>query len=241
MTPVTAGTPLIEYPDSDGKPMADNTLQFEWIATIKGNLDLLFANDPDVFVAGDNLIYPVEGSPAICQAPDVYVAFGRKKGYRGSYKVWKEGGLFPQVIFEVLSPSNTTREMEKKRKFYDTHGAEEYYVLDPDRLRMEGYVGGAKGLERIPSPIGWKSPRLGITFAMSDDLELHYPGGSRFMTFVELGQLQKETARQLVEEKRRTGSEKQRAESEKQRAENEKQRAEKFAAKLRELGVDPDA
>ena len=55
MTPLAA-EPLIEYPDSDGKPMADNTLQFEWIVTIKGNLDLLFANDPNVFVAGDNLI-----------------------------------------------------------------------------------------------------------------------------------------------------------------------------------------
>ena len=27
--------PEIEYPDSDGQPMSDNTLQFEWIVTIK--------------------------------------------------------------------------------------------------------------------------------------------------------------------------------------------------------------
>ncbi len=48
------------YPDSDGNPMADNTEQFRWIVVIKENLELLFANFPDVFVAGDLLWYPVE-------------------------------------------------------------------------------------------------------------------------------------------------------------------------------------
>ena len=31
------------YPETDGEPMADNTLQYEWIVTIKGGLDALFA------------------------------------------------------------------------------------------------------------------------------------------------------------------------------------------------------
>ena len=57
--------PAIVYPDSDGEPMAENTLQYEWIVTIKGNLDILFADRPDVFVAGDLLWYPVEGEPKI--------------------------------------------------------------------------------------------------------------------------------------------------------------------------------
>lgn len=46
----------VQYPDSDGKRMADNTLQFEWIVTLQGNLDLLFRSNPNVFVAGDHLI-----------------------------------------------------------------------------------------------------------------------------------------------------------------------------------------
>ena len=45
----------IIYPDSDGQPMADNTLQFRWITTIKTNLDWLFREQSDVFVAGDLL------------------------------------------------------------------------------------------------------------------------------------------------------------------------------------------
>jgi hypothetical protein len=52
--------PAIVYPDSDGKPMADNTLQFRWIGTIKEGLEQTFHDGPDVFVAGDLFWYPVE-------------------------------------------------------------------------------------------------------------------------------------------------------------------------------------
>ncbi len=195
---------------------------------------MLFANDPLVFVAGDNLIYPVEDNPAICVAPDVYVAFGRKKGYRGSYKVWKEGGIFPQVVFEVLSPGNTAREMKEKRKFYQTHGADEYYVIDPDTLELEGYVRGSKGFVAVPEMNGFKSPRLGITFSQTeDDIELKTPGGSRFLSFVEYGQLQYQTSLQAAEERHR-------AEQERIAKEAERLRADKLAAKLRALGIDPD-
>src|SRR5438309_2363551 len=94
----------ITYPDSDGQPMADNTLQFRWIVTIQGGLDAQFAHDPNVFVAGNLLWYPVEGVPTIRQAPDIMVAFGRPKGDRGSYKQWQEGGVAPQAVIEIQSP-----------------------------------------------------------------------------------------------------------------------------------------
>lgn len=99
--------PEIIYPDSDGQPIADNTKQFSWIVVIKENLDLLFADNPDVFVAGDLLWYPVEGDKTIRVAPDALVAFGRPKGDRGSYKQWVEDNIAPQVVFEILSPGNT--------------------------------------------------------------------------------------------------------------------------------------
>ena len=38
--------PQIVYPDSDGEPMADNTLQYEWITKINGNLEIVFKDDP---------------------------------------------------------------------------------------------------------------------------------------------------------------------------------------------------
>lgn len=126
LTPDTA--PELVYPESDGKPMADNTKQFRWIVTIKENLEILFASQSDVFIAGDLLWYPVEGNNKLCQAPYIMVVFGRPKADRGSYLQWKENNIAPQVVFEVLSPSNTTKEMTNKLLFYQRYGVEEYYI-----------------------------------------------------------------------------------------------------------------
>ena len=61
----------IVYPDSDGQPMAENTIQYRYITLIKGGLEVVFQDRPDVFVAGDLFWYPVEGAPEIRTAPDV--------------------------------------------------------------------------------------------------------------------------------------------------------------------------
>jgi Uma2 family endonuclease len=264
MTALPPKRPKFHYPSSDGQPMADNTLQFEWIVTLQGNLDLMYRDVPDVFVAGDHLIYPVDQNIAIRQAPDVYVAFGRPKGHRGSYAVSEEGGIFPQVIFEVWSPSNRSRQMETKREFYEKYGAEEYYLLYPESpADIEGWLRNEDKLVAVPNMNGFVSPLLGIRFELRDAILLvHRPDGRPFLSFVELGTLadqehalavaaqeraaheqQKAEAaeKRAEDEKRRAEDEKRRAEDEKRRAEDEKRRAAKLAARLRELGVDPDA
>ncbi len=218
--------PAIIYPDSDGQPMADNTLQYEWIMTIKGNLDAIFADRPDVFVAGDLLWYPVEGEPGIRRAPDALVAFGRPKGYRGSYLQWREGDLAPQVVFEVLSPGNTASEMARKLDFYDTYGVEEYYLYDPERNDLSGWQRRAGALRLIGSLEGWLSPRLGVRFVPGPDtLTLLRPDGQPFLTFVELDQ------RATAAEGRATAAE--------ERATAAEERAAQLEARLRALGVDP--
>jgi Uma2 family endonuclease len=210
----------LDYPDSDGQPMADNTKQFRWIVVIKENLELLFASDPQVFVAGDLLWYPVEGNNTIRQAPDAMVVVGRPKGDRGSYRQWEEDGIAPQVVFEILSPGNRFGEMLRKLGFYDRHGVEEYYVYDPDKLELTGLQRGEQGLEVIETIDGWVSPRLQIRFQMADSgLEIYRPDGQRFLTYTELGQ-------QL--------------EQELERAEQERQRADRLAAQLQAAGLEPD-
>ena len=72
-----------------------------------GNLDEVFRDDPQVFVAGNLLWYPVEGDNKTRAAPDAMVVFGRPKGDRSSYLQWLEGNIAPQVVFEVLSPGNS--------------------------------------------------------------------------------------------------------------------------------------
>ena len=71
---LTETTADITYPDSDGLPISDNTKQFRWMVTIKEDIELIYAQNPDVFVAGDLLWYPVEGNNTIRQAPDLLVA-----------------------------------------------------------------------------------------------------------------------------------------------------------------------
>jgi Uma2 family endonuclease len=175
------------YPDSDGLPMSDNTEQFRWIVMIKENLEILFASTLDVFVAGDLLWYPIEGDNKTRIGPDVMVAFGRPKGKRGSYMQWKEQGIAPQVVFEILSPSNTGPEMALKRSFYERHGVQEYYVYDPDRLRLSGFTHQGGQLIAIAAMEGWVSPLLGIRFTRQNgDLEIYRPDGRRFLSSVEL-------------------------------------------------------
>jgi len=178
----------IVYPERDGKPMADNTKQFEWIVTIKEGLGCLFADRSDVFVAGDLLWYPVEGENKIRAAPDAMVVFGRPKGHRGSYRQWTEGNIPPQVVFEILSPGNTAREMRKKRGFYSRHGVTEYYQYDPDRIVFRGWMRSGEQFRAIPeSKIrGWVSPMLKIRFdIISDELVIFRPDGRKFLTFEE--------------------------------------------------------
>lgn len=177
------------YPDSDGQPMANNTKQFRWIVVIQQNLDWLFADDPNVFVAGDLFWYPVEGKPNIVNAPDVMVVLSRPKSDRGSYQQWNEEDIAPQVVFEILSPSNSQDEMDKKLLFYERYGVEEYYIYDPERNRLRGWLRGEDGLDIIPQIADWVSPRLGIRFTWLDEsLELYRPDGERFLTYVQIAQ-----------------------------------------------------
>jgi Uma2 family endonuclease len=216
----------IIYSDCDGQPMSDNTLQFSWIVKIKENLEILFANDPDVFIAGDLLWYPLEGSNTIRRAPDTMVAFGRPKGYRGSYQQWLEDNIAPQVVFEILSPGNRLAEMTAKFEFYDHHGAEEYYIYDPDRVDFTGWLRQAGRLQGISNISGWVSPRLGVKFELNDELEIYTPAGELFLSPLEISQ---KADAALLEVDRQQA-----------RADTAEQKAALMAVKLRELGLDPD-
>lgn len=245
--------PPVIYPESDGQPMADNTRQFEWIVTIKENLEAWYREHPDVFVAGDLLWYPVKGESTICRAPDTMVVFGRSKGHRGSYLQWLEDDIPPQVVFEVLSPGNTRRELAEKFEFYDLHGVEEYYIYDPDANHLNGWLRRGGRLRVIDSMQGWISPRMGIRFALTaDDLHLYDPKGKRFLTFVELVQQRDHALVQLDQERRekrvlaqqRDQERREKVELRQQRdhaltqLERERERTRRLEERLREMGID---
>lgn len=225
----------LEFPDSDGLPMSENTRQYEAIVTLKGNIEAFVPRT--AFVAGDHLIYADPTNPAVRQAPDVYVAFNRPRGHRGSYKLWEENNVFPQVIFEVLGPSNTPEEMKRKRRWYFERGAEEYYEFDPEAGTWLGFV-----LDRelgLPQPVaemdGHMSPLLGMKFAFRPlELLAYRPDGSRFLSFQEMGDA-------LDDERERTEQERKRAEQERLRAQSAVAENERLRALLRAAGLDPDS
>ncbi len=214
MSTITAPPQAIIYPDSDGKPMADNTLQFKWITVIKEGIDALFRHDPDVFVAVDLLWYPVEGKPKIRIAPEILVVFGRLKGERGSYRQWEEGGIAPQVVFEIRSPRESFGEWLRKFHFYQRHGIEEYYVYDPGRGFLDCWLRSGRRLREIRKMAGFVSPRLRIRFEPGegpDRLVIIRPDGNPFLSYAQITQF-----------------------------EAERQRADRYLAKLRELGIEPE-
>lgn len=263
MEPATLSA--VVYPESDGKPMADNTLQWDWMVKIVGELRRLFAG-LNVFIAGDLFWYPVEGDPRTVVAPDGLVVFGRPPGYRGSYKQWLEDDIAPQVVFEILSPSNTAEEMEDKLDFYERHGVEEYYVIDPYQHVVRGYVRRRDRLRSVEEILGFVSPRLGIRFQVEDGNLVIYGSDDRMFQTREEREIEiedelqrtaeaieqerehslEESRRADREAKRANGeatkakSEMLRANAEAARADRERDARELLSAKLRELGVNVD-
>lgn len=212
----------IVYPESDGKPMADNTKQARWIVIFFDNLLALLAETADVLLAADILWYPVEGEPEIRVAPDVLVAFGRPRGDRGSYKQWEEGGTSPQIVFEILSPGNDYAEMADKFDFYERHGVEEYYVYDPDKNALVMYLRRGEVLRRVRPGEGLVSPRLGIRFQLTEpEMTVYRPDGRPFLRFDQL-----DAERVRAEEARRQAVE---------RAEQADKRAEQAEAEVERL------
>lgn len=214
--------------------MANSTTQADVMMTLKGNLEVMFRDRDDVFVAMDLFWYPVKGKPKIRLAPDVLVALGRPKGPRRSYKQWEEDNIPPQVVFEVLSEANTPAEMREKFRFYQRYGVQEYYIYDPDTGRWEGYLREGEKLEPIPDMEGWVSPRLGIRFerGYKEDPGVYDTEGNRFVGYVELRQALEaaiERERQRREEAQR------RAEQERLRAEQERLLREQAERRLAEL------
>ena len=232
------------YPDSDGKPIADSTLQFEWIVKLYENLSAQYYDDPNVLVVADLLWYAMHGQPTECTAPDTLVIFGRPKGHRGSYRQWREDGVAPQVVFEVLSPIGTTEEMDSKFAFYERHKVEEYYLYDPERAELFGWLRRGRRLKAIAPIDGWISPRLKIRFDLSGDkLVIFTTDGERFLTFVEKFEQVREAERdnemaqrQLIRAKRQ----REKAEDVQRNTEAIQQKIERMKAELRKHGVDPD-
>jgi Uma2 family endonuclease len=137
----------IEYPESDGRPMAETQDHLQVIVDLHHALSQRYAKVPDVYVWFNMLLYYVQGDPKAFVAPDAFLVRGVGKHERRTYKVWEEGRA-PSWICEVTSKSTKDEDEITKKRVYERLGVEEYFLFDPLgeylKPRLQGYrlVGG---------------------------------------------------------------------------------------------------
>ena len=199
----------VEYPSSDGKPMAENDAQRAAIMYAIGTLELRYADRPDVYVSGDLLIYYEEGNPRASVAPDAFVVFGAERRRRMTYKLWEEPKA-PDFALEVAS-ANTWREDEgPKRGLYERLGVSEYWQYDPTGehlgVRLKGWrlVEGAYEAQPVVASLD------GTRFLRSETLGLELRVKGEEMYFLDpatgerlLGHAEQDAARRAEASARR--------------------------------------
>lgn len=124
----------VEYPYSDGKPIAESEVHLWELMDLIGALDDHFSADPDAYVAGNLFVYFEKGVPSSVVAPDVFVVKGvpmlRGDQGRKVFKLWEEG-VTPCFVIEITSDSTRDEDLEKKKDCYERLGVEEYILHDP--------------------------------------------------------------------------------------------------------------
>jgi Uma2 family endonuclease len=131
----------IEYPESDGQPMAETTLHREVMSDTIGVLERRYADMPDVWVGGNLFMYYVKGHLEKCVAPDVLLARGVAKWPRRTFRLWEE--KTPALIFEITSKKTCDEDQDFKPQLYERLGVMELVLFDPygEYLdpRLQGY------------------------------------------------------------------------------------------------------
>jgi len=160
---VTTNTPLpdIDYPTSDGRPMAESDLHRDVMVAAIDTLQLHYTGQR-VYVSGNILLFYRPGDKRRHVSPDVLVVLGLEPRSRDNYLLWEEGRA-PNVVIEVTSPSTRKEDLQDKLEIYrDEIGVAEYFLFDPrseylnpvlqgHRLRPGRYVPIAPVAGRLPS------------------------------------------------------------------------------------------
>ncbi len=199
--------PEIDYPESDGKPMAETPLHMlvMW-NTIQTLIDW-YADDPKVYVWGNMMLYYAKGDIKKTVAPDVFVVKGvDKHKERRVFKTWEEKS--PKLVIEVTSRKTRKEDLgDKKDKYQNDLKVPEYFLFDPKgewiktklrgfRLRDGEYEEVAAVDGRLPSKV------LGLHLeAVGKELRLWDPKAQKYLlTPDELkAQLEQKVAADAVE------------------------------------------
>lgn len=131
----------VEYPETDGKPMAETDCHRDLMVDLIAAARYHFRNVDDVYVSGNLFVYFVEGDPRKSVAPDFFVVRGVPKGRRRTFKIWEEGRA-PEVVIELTSRKTHREDLHEKRPIYEQIGVLEYYIFDPHETRFQPQLQG---------------------------------------------------------------------------------------------------
>jgi Uma2 family endonuclease len=181
---------------------------------------------PDFYISGNLTVYYNEQQlkKRDFRGPDVFVVLGAEKRDRRSWTIWEEGGMYPNVVIELLSNSTATVDRGAKKQLYqDVWRVPNYFWFHPETLEFAGFhLNGGRYEAIAPTDAGW---------LWSDQLELFLGIHERQLRwFSEQGQIVP-----LPEE-----AERQAKEQEKQAKEQAQQRAERLEELLKAQGIDPN-
>jgi Uma2 family endonuclease len=235
----TAGSDGIIFPPGDlwsNEPPLESDLHRDQIDLLINVLRRFWQNRQNFYVSGNLTIYysPNQLQSQYFRGPDFFVVLGTERKSRKSWVVWEEDGKYPNVIVELLSSSTATTDRGLKKEIYqDTFRTPDYFWFDPETLEFCGFhlVDGAYQ-DIQPNQQGWLWSRQLQLFLGVHNRQL------RFLTAN--GNLIPTPDEAADEAEAEAEAESQRAEAERQRAEVERQQNEKLAAKLRELGGNPE-
>ncbi len=144
----------IEYPTSDGRPMAETDFHRELMTDMVATLSDHYAAKSNVYVSGNLLLFYVRGNKRKHISPDTFVVVGVPKHKRQNYLLWEERKR-PSIVIEFTSSSTRREDQTKKFELYrDVIKVPEYLLFDPfgDYLkpRFQGYRRVASEYRPIP-------------------------------------------------------------------------------------------
>ena len=143
----------INYPVSDGKPMAESIFHVNLIVQILGLLTDYYRHRRDVFVGGNSFVFYEEGDPKKRLSPDIYIAFGVTPHYRESFRVWEEG-KYPDLVMEFTSKKTRKSDIVDKLKIYrDIWQIREYFLFDPKADYLKQSPTGYRLVDGVFQPI----------------------------------------------------------------------------------------
>ena len=161
----------VKFPPRDiwsEEPPLESYAHLQQILILLQCLEWLWQERNDYFAAANLTIYysPNQKKSEYFRGPDFFVVLGTERRLdRKSWVVWGEGGKYPDVIVEILSPSTAKIDRgEKKQIYQDIFRTPDYFWFDPETLELQGFrlmEGQYQAIE--PTDRGWLwSDRLGL-------------------------------------------------------------------------------